>query len=289
MWPIPCGESAPEVWPEEIGTRQLTRREVHIMRIARFIWHNAIRHGIVDGLEVRAMSGDPFGPDGATGVRAGAVLGPVSAVQLLAPCVPSKVFLVGRNYARHAQELAHDIPTEPLISQKAITSVVGHEAPVLYPARLSSNVHYEGELAVVIGRTCHRVEGEHALDYVLGYTCANDVTARDLQDRDGQWTRAKGFDTFCPLGPWIETRLDPNDAHLTTRLNGGVKQDGTTDTMLFPVARLISHVSQFVTLAPGDVLLTGTPEGVGPVVPGDTVEVEISGIGVLRNTIVAEE
>ncbi|HEY7833644.1 MAG TPA: fumarylacetoacetate hydrolase family protein [Ktedonobacterales bacterium] len=259
------------------------------MRIARFIWHNAIRYGVVDALEMRALHGDPFGYEGVAGLRAGAVLAPLAAVQVLAPCAPGKVFLVGRNYAKHVQELAHEIPTEPLISQKPITGVVGPEAAIVHPGRLSQNVHYEGELAVVIGRTCHRVEGEHALEYVLGYTCANDVTARDLQERDGQWTRAKGFDTFCPLGPWIETRLDPSDLRITTRLNGEVKQDGTTDTMLFPVARLISHVSQFVTLAPGDVLLTGTPEGVGPMQPGDTVEVEISGIGVLRNHLVAED
>jgi 2-keto-4-pentenoate hydratase/2-oxohepta-3-ene-1,7-dioic acid hydratase in catechol pathway len=259
------------------------------MRIARFIWHNAIRHGVVQGYDMHALQGDPFGPDGAAGVRVGAVLAPLTAVQLLAPCAPSKVFLVGRNYAAHARELGNEVPTEPLISQKPRTSVIGPEAAIVYPTRLSQDVQHEGELAVVIGRTCHRVEGPEALSYVLGYTCALDVTARDLQQRDGQWTRAKGFDTFCPLGPWIETELDPNDLRLTTRLNGEIRQDARTDTMLFPVARLISHVSQFATLAPGDVLLTGTPEGVGPMQPGDSIEVEIERIGVLSNRIVAEE
>ncbi|HEV2238127.1 MAG TPA: fumarylacetoacetate hydrolase family protein [Ktedonobacterales bacterium] len=258
------------------------------MRLARFIWHNAIRTGVIEGNEVRALTGDPYGPDGAAGVRAGAVLAPLAAVRLLAPCVPSKVFIVGRNYAAHVRELAHEVPTEPLISQKPVTAVIGPEAAIVYPARLSQNVHYEGELAVVIGRTCHQVEGEDAQGYVLGYTCANDVTARDLQERDGQWVRAKGFDTFCPLGPWIETKLDPNDLRLTTRVNGAVKQDARTDTMLFPVARVISHLSQFATLAPGDVILTGTPEGVGPLQVGDSVEVELQGIGVLRNHLVAE-
>ncbi|GAC1450128.1 MAG: fumarylacetoacetate hydrolase family protein [Ktedonobacterales bacterium] len=259
------------------------------MRIARFIWHNGIQYGAVEGNEVRALWGDPFGPDGAAGLRVGAAVAPLSAVHLLAPCAPSKIFLVGRNYAAHIKELAHDVPTEPLISQKSVTGIVGPDAAVVHPGRLSQRVDYEGELAVVIGRTCHRVEGSEALSYVLGYTCANDVTARDLQERDGQWIRAKGFDTFCPLGPWIETKLDPNNVRVTTRLNGQVKQDARTDSMLFPVARVISHVSQFVTLLPGDVLLTGTPEGVGPMQPGDAVEVEVEGIGVLRNRIVAEE
>jgi 2-keto-4-pentenoate hydratase/2-oxohepta-3-ene-1,7-dioic acid hydratase in catechol pathway len=259
------------------------------MRIARFIWHNAIRHGVVEGNEIRAVTGDPFGPEGVAALRLGASLAPLAAVTLLAPCRPAKIFLVGRNYAAHAKELAHEVPAEPLISQKPPSGVIGPEASIVHPARLSQDVQFEGELAVVIGRLCHRVEGAEALGHVLGYTCANDVTARDLQNRDGQWTRAKGFDTFCPLGPWIETDLDPNDLRITTRLNGEVKQDARTETLLFPVARLISHVSQFVTLAPGDVLLTGTPAGVASMQPGDVVEVEIEGIGVLRNRVVAED
>jgi 2-keto-4-pentenoate hydratase/2-oxohepta-3-ene-1,7-dioic acid hydratase in catechol pathway len=259
------------------------------MRIARFIWHNGIRYGAIQGSEVHALSGDPFGPDGAAGLRVGALVAPLSAVQLLAPCAPSKVFLVGRNYGGHIREMKREVPTEPIISQKPITAVVGPDAAIVHPARLSQEVHYEGELAVVIGRTCHRVEGSEALSYVLGYTCANDVTARDLQNRDGQWVRAKGFDTFGPLGPWIETQLDPNDVRLTTRLNGEIKQDARTDSMLFPVARVISHISQFATLIPGDVILTGTPEGVGTVQSGDVVEVEVEGIGVLRNRVIAED
>lgn len=259
------------------------------MRIARFIWHNGIRYGAIQGNDVHTLSGDPFGPDGAAGLRVGARIASLDAVQLLAPCDPSKVFLVGRNYSGHIRELKKEVPTEPLISQKPITAVIGPDAAILHPARLSQDVQYEGELAVIIGRTCYRVEGSEALSYVLGYTCANDVTARDLQVRDGQWVRAKGFDTFGPLGPWIETQLDPNTARLTTRVNGDVKQDDRTDAMLFPVARVISHVSQFVTLLPGDVILTGTPEGVGPIQPGDAVEVEVEGIGVLRNRVVAED
>ncbi len=259
------------------------------MRIARFIWHNGIRQGVVQGDAVHALSGNPFGPDGSAGLRVGSVVAPLAAVQLLAPCAPAKVFLVGRNYGEHIKEMANEVPPEPMISQKPITSVIGPGAAIVHPARLSRDVQYEGELAAVIGRTCHRVAEAGALDYVLGYTCANDVTARDLQHRDGQWVRAKGFDTFCPLGPWLETELDPSNLRVTTRLNGAIKQDARTDTMLFSVARVISHVSQFATLVPGDVILTGTPGGVGPMTPGDTVEVEIEGIGTLRNPILAEE
>jgi 2-keto-4-pentenoate hydratase/2-oxohepta-3-ene-1,7-dioic acid hydratase in catechol pathway len=259
------------------------------MRIARFIWHNGIRHGVIQGRQIHAVAGDPYGPDGAAGLRIGASVAPLDAVQLLAPCTPSKVFLVGRNYEEHIKELKHDVPTEPLISQKSITSIIGPEAAIVHPARLSHDVHYEGELAVVIGRTCHRAAEEEALGYLLGYTCANDVTARDLQNRDGQWTRSKGFDTFCPLGPWIETELDPANLRVTTRLNGAVKQDARTEIMLFGVGRIISHVSQFATLIPGDVILTGTPAGVGPMQPGDQVEVEVEGIGVLRNRVIAED
>lgn len=258
------------------------------MRIARFIWHNAVRYGMVEGNEIRALTGDPFGPEGAAGLHRGAALAPLSAVQLLAPCAPKTILLVGRNYAAHIQELAHEVPAEPLISQKPTTGVIGPEAAIVHPTRLSQDVQFEGELAVVMGRLCHGVEGAEALDYVLGYTCANDVTARDLQSRDGQWTRAKGFDTFCPLGPWIETELDPNDLRITTRLNGELQQDARTETMLFPVARLVSHISQFVTLAPGDVVLTGTPAGVAAMQPGDVVEVEVERIGILRNRVVAE-
>lgn len=259
------------------------------MRIARFIWHNGIRYGVVRDSRVHAIAGDPFGPDGAAGVRVGAALAPLAAVQLLAPCVPSKVFLVGRNYAEHIKELAHEAPTEPLISQKPITSIIGPEAAIMHPARLSEDVHYEGELVVVIGRTCHRVAEDEALSYVLGYTCGNDVTARDLQNRDGQWVRAKGFDTFCALGPWIETELHPANLRVTTRLNGAVKQDARTEIMLFSVERIVSHVSQFATLIPGDVILTGTPSGVGPMRPGDRVEVEVEGIGILPNRVIAED
>ncbi|HEY7782514.1 MAG TPA: fumarylacetoacetate hydrolase family protein [Ktedonobacterales bacterium] len=259
------------------------------MRIARFIWHNGIRYGAVEGERVHALAGNPFGPDGAAGLRVGAPVAPLAAVRLLAPCAPAKVFLVGRNYAKHVQELAHEMPSEPLISSKPITTVIGPEAAIVHPGALSRDVHYEGELALVIGRTCHRVDEADALDYVLGYTCANDVTARDLQNRDGQWVRAKGFDTFCPLGPWIETALHSEDVQVITRLNGAVKQDARTSAMIFPLARLVSAVSRFTTLVPGDILLTGTPEGVGPMVPGDVVEVEIEGIGVLRNHLVAED
>lgn len=212
-------------------------------------------------------------------------------VRLLAPVLPrSKVVGIGRNYAAHAAELGNDVPSEPLMFLKPNTSVVGPGDAILYP-RQSSNVHYEGELAVVIGRICRDVPVEQATDVIHGYTIANDVTARDLQRSDGQFTRAKGFDSFCPLGPWIETDLDPHDfsegRRVQTFLNGDVVQDGTTADMVFDVPALIAHVSSVMTLLPGDVILTGTPEGVGPMEVGDEIEVSIEGLGTLINKVEA--
>lgn len=212
-------------------------------------------------------------------------------VRLLAPVLPrSKVVGIGRNYVAHAAELGNDVPSEPLMFLKPNTSVVGPGDAIQYP-RQSSNVHYEGELAVVIGRICRDVPPEQATDVIHGYTIANDVTARDLQRSDGQFTRAKGFDSFCPLGPWIETELDPNDfiegRRVQTFLNGDVVQDGTTADMVFDVPALIAHVSSVMTLLPGDVILTGTPEGVGPMEVGDEIEVSIEGLGTLINKVEA--
>ncbi|MDP9326160.1 MAG: fumarylacetoacetate hydrolase family protein [Candidatus Dormibacteraeota bacterium] len=198
---------------------------------------------------------------------------------------PSKIVAVGRNYAAHARELGHEIPTEPLIFLKPPSAVVGDGDSVVYPAA-SSNVHHEGELAVVIGRRCHAASTEEALSFVAGYTCANDVTARDLQEKDGQWTRAKGFDTFCPLGPEVVADLDPGSLTVICRVNGAVRQEGSTADMLFAVPDLVAYISGVMTLEPGDVILTGTPPGVGPVQRGDEMEVEIPGIGVLHNRVV---
>jgi 2-keto-4-pentenoate hydratase/2-oxohepta-3-ene-1,7-dioic acid hydratase in catechol pathway len=192
---------------------------------------------------------------------------------------------IGRNYAAHAAELGNEVPTEPLVFLKPNTSVVGPGDPIVLPAQ-SREVHYEGELAVVIGRLCKDVPVERVHEVVLGYTAANDVTARDLQRSDGQWWRAKGFDSACPLGPYLVTDLDPSDLRVTTRLDGETVQDGRTSQMVFDVAAIVAFVSSAMTLLPGDVILTGTPEGVGPMQAGQRVEVEVEGIGVLSNPVV---
>ncbi|MCW2781981.1 MAG: 5-carboxymethyl-2-hydroxymuconate delta-isomerase [Marmoricola sp.] len=210
-------------------------------------------------------------------------------VRLLAPVLPrSKVVGIGKNYAAHAKEMGGEVPKEPLMFIKPNTSVVGPGDPVFYP-RQSSNVHFEGELAVVIGRLCRDVPKEKVNDVIHGYTIGNDVTARDLQRSDVQFTRAKGFDSFCPLGPWIETDLDVTNLKVQTYLNGDLKQDGTTLDLIFDVPTLIAYVSSVMTLLPGDVILTGTPDGVGPMTPGDEVEVFVQGIGSLTNKVVSRD
>ncbi len=259
------------------------------MRIARYTTGEDPAYGIVqatggdsDGDVIIALQGDPL----YVGIVAGNATIPLEEVRLLAPVIPrSKVIGIGRNYADHARELGNEVPEEPLMFLVPNTAVVGPGDPVVLP-RQSRNVHYEGELAVVIGKICKDVRAENAAECIWGYTVANDVTARDLQESDGQWARAKGFDTFCPLGPWIETELDPADLHLTTTLDGQVVQDGTTADMVHGVAALIEHASAAFTLLPGDVILTGTPAGVGPVLAGQRVSVEIEGIGTLDNPFV---
>ncbi|GAC1386013.1 MAG: fumarylacetoacetate hydrolase family protein [Marmoricola sp.] len=206
-------------------------------------------------------------------------------IRLLSPVLPrSKVVGIGKNYAAHAAEMGGEVPAEPLMFLKPNTSVVGPNDPIFYPEQ-SSEVHFEGELAVVIGRICRDVPAAKVADVIQGYTVANDVTARDLQRRDGQFTRAKGFDSFCPLGPWIETELDTSDLAVRTWVNGDLKQDGRTSDMVFGVPALVEYVSSVMTLLPGDVILTGTPEGVGPMEPGDEVEIFVEGIGSLTNKV----
>ena len=257
------------------------------MRIARYTTGEDPTYGIVQGDPGRELvaeiQGDPlYQAVVPTGVQV-----PLSEVRLLAPVIPrSKVIGIGKNYADHAAEMGSEAPAEPLMFLIPNTAVVGPGDPVVMP-RQTSEVHYEGELAVVIRRICKDVPPERVKDVIYGYTCANDVTARDLQRADGQWARAKGFDTFCPLGPWIETELDVSDLSLVTRRDGEVVQDGTTADMVHDVATLVSHASQAFTLLPGDVILTGTPAGVGPVVSGQRVEVEIEGIGTLSNPVVS--
>ncbi|MEE8330550.1 MAG: fumarylacetoacetate hydrolase family protein [Acidimicrobiia bacterium] len=207
--------------------------------------------------------------------------------RLLSPVFPTKIVAVGRNYADHAAEMGAKLPVEPLIFLKPATAVVGPGDGVRYPPE-STEVHHEAELAVVIGKVTAKVAVEDALSHVLGYTAANDVTARDLQRSDGQWTRAKGFDTFCPLGPAVETEFDPTENHhVISRVNGEVRQEGSTADLIFGVPELIAYISAVMTLLPGDVILTGTPEGVGAVQPGDVMEVEVEGIGILRNPVVS--
>jgi len=198
---------------------------------------------------------------------------------------PSKIVCVGRNYAAHAAELGNDVPKEPLIFLKPPSGIVGPGDPIVL-TRFSNKVEHEGELAVVIGKTCaHLSDNEDPLAYVLGYACLNDVTARDLQKTDVQFARAKGFDTFCPIGPHVETHLEPRDVLVETRVNGQVRQSSSTSLMIYPVAYLIRWISHMMTLLPGDVLATGTPAGVGPLAAGDSVDVSISGIGVLHNPV----
>jgi 2-keto-4-pentenoate hydratase/2-oxohepta-3-ene-1,7-dioic acid hydratase in catechol pathway len=208
----------------------------------------------------------------------------IDDVMLLAPVLPSKLVCVGKNHAAHAAEFGMEVPEEPLLFLKPSTAVIG-PGDLIRLLPISRRIDYEGELAVVIGRLARNVKAEDASRFILGYTCANDVTLRDLQKTDDQWARAKGFDGSCPLGPWIETSLDPTDAVVETRLNGDVVQHASTSDMVFGVAELIEYVTSFMTLLPGDALLTGTPEGVGRLEGGDVVEVEVDGVGILRNEV----
>ncbi len=275
------------------------------MRIARFAVNDEVKFGIVNGgdltgaghgagdtpgqpdteLTVAELAGHPFGP-GADEPKLTGTLHPLADVRLLAPVLPSKVVAIGRNYLEHARETGAEPPAEPLIFLKPSTAVVGPGDAIVRPVHLSQRVDYEGELAVVFGRLCRDVPAARVPDVIFGYTCANDVTARDLQARDGQWTRAKGFDTFCPLGPWIETGLDPSDVRLSTTVNGVVKQDSRTSLLIHNITTVVTYVTSVMTMLPGDVLLTGTPEGIGPLVAGDTVSVEVDGIGALTNRVV---
>jgi len=250
------------------------------VRLVRFRHGTRIATGSIDGDYVRPLGGTFFENPVPTGEEI-----PAAAVRLLAPVIPSKVVCVGRNYVEHAAEMGGEVPEEPVIFLKPSTSVIGPGDPIPYP-RLSERVDHEGELGVVIGRLARRVKTEEAGRYILGFTCGNDVTARDLQRRDGQWTRGKGFDGFCPLGPWVETEFDPADAAVECRLNGALRQSARTSALTFGPAELVAFVSAVMTLLPGDVILTGTPAGVGPMTVGDRVEVEVEGIGVLENEVV---
>ena len=257
------------------------------MKFCRFLPHAtgaagkpSASWGILEQDGIREITGLPWGK-----WAHGNTLWKLKVARLLAPCEPSKIVCVGRNYAAHAAELGNEMPKEPLIFLKPPSAVIGPEEPILLP-KYSNRVEHEGELGVVIGKTCSQLtDEENPLTYVLGYTCVNDVTARDLQKADVQFTRAKGFDTFCPVGPHIETQLDPRDVLVECRVNGERRQSASTSLMAYPVASIVRWISRVMTLLPGDLIATGTPAGVGPLVAGDTTEVSVAGIGVLRNPV----
>ncbi len=260
------------------------------MKIARFEHHHEIRQGVVEGDEL-----DLLAPGGHT--RSGEII-KLEDVKLLAPVCPPNVIALGLNYRQHATESQMKLPERPLMFLKATTSVIGPEDAIVLPHVAPAEVDYEAELCLVIGKTARNVSEAEALDYVMGYTCGNDVSARDCQIRldGGQWARGKSFDTFCPLGPWIETDLDPDNCGIRSRLNGQMMQDSNTSDLIFNCRFLISYLSHSLTLLPGTVIMTGTPEGVGfvrqpPVYmkAGDAIEIEIDGIGTLRNPVVADE
>ncbi|MDZ4654825.1 MAG: fumarylacetoacetate hydrolase family protein [Coriobacteriia bacterium] len=249
------------------------------MRVVRIYQDEDVRYGLADDATVTLISDEPFAAWEAEGII------PLSQAQLLAPVIPTKIVCVGINYRAHAQEMGHELPSEPVIFLKPPTAVNGPQGEIRIPDGVE-HVDFEGELAAVIGRRTHRVSPGEAISHILGFICANDVTARDIQRRDGQWTRAKSFDTFCPVGPWVETDVDPLDLKLETYLNGELKQSARTSDMIFNVYEIVSFVSGVMTLLPGDIVLTGTPGGVGPMQRGDVVEVRIEGIGSLVNRVV---
>lgn len=254
------------------------------MRTVRIDTSSGARFGIIEGREVELLDRAPFAGDASrTGERV-----PLDADRLLAPVAPRTIFAVGRNYAEHAREMGLELGTDPSVFMKPVSSLLGPGGTVVLPRPdLSEEVQHEVELTVVIGATTRDVPVEAALAHVFGYTIANDVSARDLQRRDAQVIRAKGFDTFCPVGPWIETELDPSHLAIRCTVNGQLRQDGTTTDLIFDVPTLVSSISRWATLTPGDVILTGSPSGTGPLADGDRVELVIDGIGTLRHTVAA--
>jgi 2-keto-4-pentenoate hydratase/2-oxohepta-3-ene-1,7-dioic acid hydratase in catechol pathway len=258
------------------------------VRIARFAHQGEVSFGVVEGpgndpadLVVSAVAGHPFAPLVFTGERY-----PLASVRLLAPVLPSKVVCIGKNYADHIAEMGGPAPESPVVFLKPSTSVIGPGDPIVLP-RNSERVDHEAELGIVIGRLCREVPRERAHDVILGYTCGNDVTARDHQKQDGQWTRGKSHDTFCPIGPWVETELDVSNLAVQCAVDGEVRQDGSTKDLIHDIPAIIEWVTAFMTLLPGDVILTGTPAGVGPLVVGNAVTVLVEGIGPLTNPVAA--
>lgn len=251
------------------------------MKYARIQYQGAPRYGIIEGDDIRLMDGTPF-----TSYTMTETLVPISAAALLAPCEPSKGVCIGLNYRDHAEEFNLPIPAEPVVFIKPSTSLNDPEAGVVYPSQ-SKRLDYEAELAIVIKKTAKNIEESEVDEYILGYTCANDITARDLQPKQGQWTVAKSFDTFMPLGPVITDEVDPNDLDIESRVNGKTLQHSNTSNLIFKTAFLVSYLSKVMTLLPGDVILTGTPGGISGMQVGDKVDIVIERIGTLTNTIVA--
>jgi 2-keto-4-pentenoate hydratase/2-oxohepta-3-ene-1,7-dioic acid hydratase in catechol pathway len=249
------------------------------MKIARFEYKGAQQYGIVEGQTLRLATGTPF-----SGLKPTGETLELAAVRLLSPVVPGKAICIGLNYRDHAVEFGLPIPEKPVFFIKPTTALIGPLDAIESP-EMSSQVEYEAELVVVIGFKAKNVSPAAAMNHVLGYTCGNDVTARDLQPKQGQWTVAKAFDTFMPLGPWIETKLDPSSLAISARLNGELRQSSNTSNLIFTVPELISYLSRIMTLEPGDIIMTGTPSGVSPMVPGDRIAVEIAGIGALENSV----
>jgi 2-keto-4-pentenoate hydratase/2-oxohepta-3-ene-1,7-dioic acid hydratase in catechol pathway len=250
-------------------------------RFVRCLVDGEPTYGTIEGEEVALIEPHPFTTYRPTGRRV-----PVQGLRLLAPVIPSKIVAIGRNYVEHAAELGNEVPTEPLLFLKPSTAVIGPGDPIRLPTDLSDEVSYEGEIAVVIGALISRVTPEVAAKAILGVTCANDVTMRDVQQREKQWARAKGFDGSCPLGPGIATGLDLADLRVRTSVDGELRQDGHTSQMVFDIPRIVSEISQTMTLLPGDVVLTGSPAGVAAMRPGQRVRVEIDGVGALENPVV---
>jgi len=253
------------------------------VKLLRYVADGRPRNGVLEGADVYTIDDGIFDD-----VKVGPLAGTLRDIQLLPPCLPTKIVAVGLNYANPSQEGLPTLPDEPILSFKPPSAASGAGAPILWP-RASSRVDFEGELALVIGKTARHVDAAAAHQYILGVTCANDVTARDLQRREGQWARAKGYDSFCPLGPCIDTAVDPAACQLITRVNREVRQSASTSLLHFGPYDLVSYISQIMTLLPGDVVLTGTPSGSGSLKLGDVVEVEIEGIGVLWNPVIAAE
>jgi len=249
------------------------------MKLGRFFYANKTFFGLLEDDMVRVVKCiDPLTVSNETY--------PKEALKILSPVKPSKVICVGLNYKDHANELKLEIPKTPVLFLKPPTCVIGHMENIIYPEHMSKQVDYEGELAIVIKKECRNVSEKESKNYILGYTCANDVTARDLQPKNGQWTIAKSFDTFLPLGPIITDEIDPNNSNIKTYLNGQVVQSSNTNNFIFPVETLVSYISSIMTLKPFDVIITGTPSGIGPMKQGDVVEVEIEGIGRLTNYVI---